>query len=248
MITTTLGMVTTTEMEMDARTRSLRHAGRLSLMARESRWHDSARDEKLSKSGDKKKGVSESGKQASMRVGNKKANHHRETAPCRAHFNCNQPGHLARCRITQTKYWQLVEATQIMETMEIQLRVVHSSWAPNVVMDVKPNNLNFSYVIEMENGRNEETNKIICGCTLVLEGIPINIDLIPFGPGSFDVVVGMEWLTKHRAEIICYEKIIRIALPNGETIKVHGEQPEKDQKRLSSMKTYEKKLKDIPIV
>ncbi|GJY24753.1 hypothetical protein Tco_0398411 [Tanacetum coccineum] len=34
---------------------------------------DAVRDEKLSKSGDKKKGVSESGKQASMRVGNKKA-------------------------------------------------------------------------------------------------------------------------------------------------------------------------------
>ncbi|GKE33434.1 putative reverse transcriptase domain-containing protein [Tanacetum coccineum] len=163
-----------------------------------------------------------------------------------------------------------------METMEIQLRVVHSSWAPNVVMgtfslndhfatvlfdyvvdysffstkflpllDVKPNNLNFCYVIEMANGRNEETNKIICRCTLLVEGIPINIDLIPFGHGSFDVVVGIEWLMKHRAEIICYEKIIRIALPNGETLEVRGEQPKKDQKRLSSMKTDERILKDI---
>ncbi|GJW59832.1 putative reverse transcriptase domain-containing protein [Tanacetum coccineum] len=54
------------------------------------------------------------------------------------------------------------------------------------LLDMKPNNLNFSYVIELENGGKEETNKIICGCTLVLEGIPFSIDLLPIGLGSFE--------------------------------------------------------------
>ncbi|GKB99717.1 putative reverse transcriptase domain-containing protein [Tanacetum coccineum] len=50
------------------------------------------------------------------------------------------------------------------------------------------------------------------------------------------------------AEIICYEKIIRIPLPDGEVLEVHGERPEKDSEHLSCMKNDEKKLEDFPIV
>ena len=49
------------------------------------------------------------------------------------------------------------------------------------------------------------------------------IDLLPFELGSFDVVVGMDWLSKFRAEIICHDKIVRIPLPSGYVLEVHGE-------------------------
>ncbi|GJR98756.1 putative reverse transcriptase domain-containing protein [Tanacetum coccineum] len=65
---------------------------------------------------------------------------------------------------------------------------------------------------------------------------------------SFDVIVGMDWLSNHQAEIVCFEKIVRIPLPSGETLEVQGERPKKDPKFLSCMKTDEKKLEDIPIV
>ncbi|GJX29062.1 hypothetical protein Tco_0237141 [Tanacetum coccineum] len=61
-------------------------------------------------------------------------------------------------------------------------------------------------------------------------------------------MVGMDWLSKLRKEIVCHEKIIRIHLPNGEILKVRGERSEEDLKHLMSMKTDEKKLEDIPIV
>ncbi|GJV31958.1 hypothetical protein Tco_1392358 [Tanacetum coccineum] len=74
-------------------------------------------------------------------------------------------------------------------------------------------------------------------------------DLITlFEPSNFDVIVGMDWLAYHRAVIDCYEKIICIPLPNGEILKVHGEEPEKDQRSLSCIKADEKKLDDIRIV
>ncbi|GKC46804.1 putative reverse transcriptase domain-containing protein [Tanacetum coccineum] len=73
-------------------------------------------------------------------------------------------------------------------------------------------------------------------------------DLLPTELGSFDVIVEMDWLSNHRAEIICYEKIVRIPLSNGETLEIHGERPKKDPKPLSCMNTDEKKLEDIPIV
>ncbi|GKC20776.1 putative reverse transcriptase domain-containing protein [Tanacetum coccineum] len=47
-----------------------------------------------------------------------------------------------------------------------------------------------------------------------------------FGSGSFDVIVGMDWLSKHKAEIIYHEKVVRIPLRNGETLRVVGEKLE----------------------
>ncbi|GJX12456.1 putative reverse transcriptase domain-containing protein [Tanacetum coccineum] len=45
---------------------------------------------------------------------------------------------------------------------------------------------------------------------------------------SFDIIVGMDWLSYHRGVIVCYEKIVRIPLPNGEILKIQGERPPND--------------------
>nr|GEU95557.1 putative reverse transcriptase domain-containing protein [Tanacetum cinerariifolium] len=58
----------------------------------------------------------------------------------------------------------------------------------------------------------------------------------------------MDWLSYHRAVIVCYEKIVRIPLPNGEILEIHGERPEKDPKSLSCIKADEVRLDDIHTV
>ncbi|GKD47211.1 putative reverse transcriptase domain-containing protein, partial [Tanacetum coccineum] len=74
------------------------------------------------------------------------------------------------------------------------------------------------------------------------------IDLLPTRLCSFDVIVGMDWLSYHRAVIVCYEKIVRIPLSNDEILEIQGERPKKDLKSLSCIKADEKKLVDISIV
>ncbi|GJV51180.1 putative reverse transcriptase domain-containing protein [Tanacetum coccineum] len=93
-----------------------------------------------------------------------------------------------------------------------------------------------------------ETNKIVHGCRLELEGHTFIIDLIPFGHDSFDVIVGMDWLSKLRAKIVCFEKILQIPLSNREILEVHGERPERNLKQLKTMKVNEPKLEYIPVV
>nr|GEW57118.1 retrovirus-related Pol polyprotein from transposon TNT 1-94 [Tanacetum cinerariifolium] len=66
--------------------------------------------------------------------------------------------------------------------------------------------------------------------------------------GSFDVIIGMDWLSYHQAVIDCYEKIVRIPLPNGEILEVQGERLEKDPGSLASIKADEKKLDGIRVV
>ncbi|GJR73405.1 putative reverse transcriptase domain-containing protein [Tanacetum coccineum] len=73
-------------------------------------------------------------------------------------------------------------------------------------------------------------------------------DLLPTRLGSFDVIIGMDWLAYHRALIDCYEKIVRIPLPNGKILEVQGERPEKDLRSLACIKADEKKLDDIRVV
>nr|GEZ31822.1 putative reverse transcriptase domain-containing protein [Tanacetum cinerariifolium] len=48
------------------------------------------------------------------------------------------------------------------------------------------------------------------GCKLGLLGHPFNIDLNPVELGSFNVIVGKDWLVKYHAVIVCDEKSVRI--------------------------------------
>ncbi|GJT10637.1 hypothetical protein Tco_0857679, partial [Tanacetum coccineum] len=47
--------------------------------------------------------------------------------------------------------------------------------------------------------------------------------LIPLSRGSFDVIVGMDWLSKRKFVIVCYEKVVRILLEGDEIFRVHRE-------------------------
>ncbi|GKE62501.1 reverse transcriptase domain-containing protein, partial [Tanacetum coccineum] len=91
------------------------------------------------------------------------------------------------------------------------------------LINMKPSVVSPGYEIEIASGLKVATNMIVRGCRLELEGHTFIIDLIPFGHGSFDVIVGMDWLSKLRAKIVCFEKIVQIPLSNGENLEVHGE-------------------------
>ncbi|GJZ26523.1 putative reverse transcriptase domain-containing protein [Tanacetum coccineum] len=77
----------------------------------------------------------------------------------------------------------------------------------STLLDVIPDTLDVSYVVELADGRIPETNIILGGCTLGLLGHPFNIDLMPVELSSFDVIIGMDWLANHHAVIVCDEKI-----------------------------------------
>nr|GEU40583.1 reverse transcriptase domain-containing protein [Tanacetum cinerariifolium] len=57
----------------------------------------------------------------------------------------------------------------------------------------------------------------------------------------------MNWLSKLRAKIVFFEKIVQIPLSNGENLEVHIERPEGNLKQLQTMKVNEPKLED-PVV
>ncbi|GKE29459.1 putative reverse transcriptase domain-containing protein, partial [Tanacetum coccineum] len=98
----------------------------------------------------------------------------------------------------------------------------------SALLDITPYALDVSYVVELADGRTSETNTVLRGCTLGLLGHPFNIDLMPIDLGSFDVIIGMDWLVNNHTVIVCNEKIV--------TVKENKD------------KSKEKRLEDMPTI
>ncbi|GJS99685.1 putative reverse transcriptase domain-containing protein [Tanacetum coccineum] len=56
----------------------------------------------------------------------------------------------------------------------------------------------------------------------VVTGHPFDIDLMPVELGSLDVIIGMDWLAKYHALIVCDEKVVRIPYGN-EVLIIRGD-------------------------
>ncbi|GKB21928.1 reverse transcriptase domain-containing protein [Tanacetum coccineum] len=77
-------------------------------------------------------------------------------------------------------------------------------------IDITPSTLDHYYDVELADGKMIWLNAIIRGCTLNFLNHPFNIDLMPIELGCLDVIIGMDWLAKYQAVIVCAEKIVRI--------------------------------------
>nr|GFB70601.1 hypothetical protein [Tanacetum cinerariifolium] len=82
------------------------------------------------------------------------------------------------------------------------------STAFSSLIDIIPTLLDNHYDVELADGKIVGINTIIRGCTLNFLNHPFTIDLIPVELGSFDAIIGMDWLRRHHAVIVCDEKLI----------------------------------------
>ncbi|GKA49464.1 putative reverse transcriptase domain-containing protein [Tanacetum coccineum] len=111
----------------------------------------------------------------------------------------------------------------------------------STLLDITPDTLDVSCAVELADERISKTNTILRGCTLGLLGHPFNIDLMPVELGSFDVIIGMDWLANHHTMIVCDEKIVQI--PYGDKVLII-----QVMKKETEDKSEEKRLEDVPTV
>ncbi|GKC51364.1 putative reverse transcriptase domain-containing protein [Tanacetum coccineum] len=118
------------------------------------------------------------------------------------------------------------------------------------LLGLEPSDLGFKYEIEIASGQLVEINKVIKGCKLEIEGHIFDIDLIPFRHGSFDLIIGMDWLSNNKAKIIFHEKVVRIPLPDGTVLRVLRERPEEKVRFLMGVKEQKEVVvvRDFPEV
>ncbi|GJW60410.1 putative reverse transcriptase domain-containing protein [Tanacetum coccineum] len=108
-------------------------------------------------------------------------------------------------------------------------------------IDIMPSTLDHYYDVELADGRIIGLNTILKGCTLNFLNHQFNVNLMPVELGSFDAIIGMDWLAKYQAVIMCAEKIkymekgFPIFLAHVTTKEVED-------------KSEKKRLEDVPIV
>nr|GEW46378.1 putative reverse transcriptase domain-containing protein [Tanacetum cinerariifolium] len=98
--------------------------------------------------------------------------------------------------------------------------------------------LNSSYEVELADGKVVSTNSVLKGCTLNLFDHLFDIDLMPIELGTFDVIVGMDWLVERDALIVCGKKKVHVPYKNKTLV----------AKSDSSVSQLKKQLQDVPVI
>ncbi|GJS12305.1 putative reverse transcriptase domain-containing protein [Tanacetum coccineum] len=88
------------------------------------------------------------------------------------------------------------------------------STAFSSLINIAPTPLENCYDVELADGKLVGIDTIIRGCTLNFLDHPFNIDLMPVELGSFDVIIGMDWLRRCHAVIVCDEKLVQVPYGN----------------------------------
>nr|GEU95870.1 reverse transcriptase domain-containing protein [Tanacetum cinerariifolium] len=114
-------------------------------------------------------------------------------------------------------------------------------------LNVTPTALDTGYDVELAEEKSLTATTILRGCTLNLQNRTFKFDLLPIELGSFNVIIGMDWMSKHHAVVMCYEKYIRIPYGNDVLI-VQGERSGARMTGKEVIETLERRIEDVPVV
>ncbi|KAI3712410.1 hypothetical protein L1987_70966 [Smallanthus sonchifolius] len=184
--------------------------------------------------------------------------HHLQNIPCHLCTHCGKYGHTGNCpRFINARQGGARGRALNINANEAQANndVVNGTFFVNsqyasILFDISADksfvSLNFepllaktlsqlekTFTIEVANGDSLTIDSVIHDCSLELNDHTFPINLVPMPLGTFDIIIGMYWLSNHHAEVICFEKCFRIPLPSGETLRVVGERPCKGLKLMS---------------
>nr|GEV54881.1 hypothetical protein [Tanacetum cinerariifolium] len=167
---------------------------------------------------------------------------HLENAPCKLCYNCQKPCHYARqcwapirkvapvnavrmrqnqracCELEALQDPKVMTGTFSLNSQFVTVlfdfrsdfSFISSKFVP--LLNVEPCIVNLGYVIEIDDVESVKVDRVICDCKLELRNSLFTIDLIPLVYGSFDMIVGMDWLSKNKAVIVCHEKVVEIPI------------------------------------
>nr|GEW25050.1 reverse transcriptase domain-containing protein [Tanacetum cinerariifolium] len=135
------------------------------------------------------------------------------------------------------------------------------------LIDIDPVRMDTSYEVELADGRVASTNIVLKGRTINLVDHLFKIDLMPIELGTFDVIIGMDWLVEQDVVIVCGKKVVHVPYKN-KTLVVEGDRRTSGLKVISCIKAekyikigsqlfvvhvtekepQEKRLEDVPVL
>ena len=92
-------------------------------------------------------------------------------------------------------------------------------------------------VVSVPNGDTMTSERIVPGSKLVIQNKDFPADLIVLGIHDFDIILGMDWLSRHRATLDCYKKEVRLVRPEEPGVIFRGIRREIAPSLINSMTT-----------
>ena len=82
----------------------------------------------------------------------------------------------------------------------------HNYITPRVVeiCDFKKVKHSKSWLVQLATGTKRKVSEMVEKCPLVMDGLVTCVDLNVLPLGSYDVLIGMDWLEAHRVKLYCY--------------------------------------------
>ncbi|GJU83209.1 putative reverse transcriptase domain-containing protein [Tanacetum coccineum] len=106
----------------------------------------------------------------------------------------------------------------------------------STLIDIEPVELDTCYEVELTDGKVVSTNNVLIGCILKLLNHSFPIDLMVIELGSFDIIIGMDWLSRYDAAILCGGK------------KYIEKGCELFLAQVTEQESKEKRLEDVPVI
>ncbi|GJR46677.1 putative nucleotidyltransferase, ribonuclease H [Tanacetum coccineum] len=132
-------------------------------------------------------------------------------------FNCIEKGHRKRdCPKLKKRYGQGGITVVLVYKVGAVGCSARSESRCCTLIDIEPVELDTNYEVKLANGKVVKL-------------------------GSFDIIIGMDWLSRYDAAILCGEKKVRIPL-EGKTLVIEGD------RNNSRLKIKEKRLEDVPVI
>ena len=121
----------------------------------------------------------------------------------------------------------------------IDLGASHSFVAHQIVSNLKvlPSRLSVGVVVSTPLGKNINIDEVYKGVILYFEGVELRVDLMPLELYDFDLILGMDWLSRYRAQVDCFTKTVNLQDVSGKRVVFRGERRVIPNSIISVMKT-----------
>ena len=100
----------------------------------------------------------------------------------------------------------------------------HSYICTEHVFDRMPSveQLPYDMLVNSPLGHSARVNRVYKNCHLMTHDREFSTDLLALPFHEFDIILGMDWLSKHRAIVDCDKKTVRLKCSDLSEVTVHG--------------------------
>ena len=88
---------------------------------------------------------------------------------------------------------------------------IYVKFIAQVNIEIQP--IDCSMVVSLPTGYSLIADRVYMGCRVIIEGHEFRANLVLLDIQDFDVILGMDWLSRHHATMDCYRKEVKFCRP-----------------------------------